>query len=222
MINFQTIKAAKHICIRTQSDSFANASAVYTYILTLHKKVSLVSSEPVDVKFSFLPWFDKKRDIVPSSADVVLDISCKTKELYDFFITNQIKINKKMATSLYASLLKEHKCFGKRDTDGIDFALASELISLDAEYKLCHEYLNARVGLYEFRLKAVLFKNFILTDDAKAVEVFISDDELKETGSKLSDVYPLLEEFFTLVHVKEVTLKKSDEENKILINLKEK
>ena len=196
--------------------------AIKPLFVLLASFVNSLSVNTIDIKFSFLPWFDKKRDIVPSSADVVLDISCKTKELYDFFITNQIKINKKMATSLYASLLKENNGFGKRSTDGIDFALASELILLDAEYKLCHEYLNARVGLYEFRLKAVLFKNFVLTDNAKAVEVFISDDELKRTGSKLSDVYPLLEEFFTLVHVKEVTLKKSDEENKILINLKEK
>jgi len=222
MINIQTIKEAKHICIKTQSDSFSNASALYTYILTLHKKVSLVSSESIDTKFSFLPWFDKVREMTPSSADVILDVNSKTKELYDFFAINDIKINKKMATSLYASLLMEYNNFHKRDTNETVFTLASELITLNAEYKLCREYLNNRVGLYEFRLKSILFKNFILTDNARAVEVFICNDDLRQTGAILSDVYPLLEEFFTLVHVKEVTLKKSDEKNKILINLKEK
>ena len=221
MINIKTIEESKHICIISKSSSFANASALYTYLLTLHKKVSISSLESVDIKFAFLPWFDKIRDIVPSSADSVIEADSDAKSLYDFFISNDIKINKKMATSLYSSLLSEYKSFQKNDTDGAVFSVASKLIELGAEYKLCHEYLNNRVPLQEFRLKAILFKNFVLTNSASSVEVFISDDELESSGSQLKDVYPLLEEFLTLVNVTQVTLIKSDEENKVLINLKE-
>ena len=220
-MNIETIKAAKHICIKTQGDSFAMASSLYTYVLTLHKKVSIVSFEDVDVKFSHLSWFDKLRAIVPSSADTILEINFNTQKLYDFFKINSIKINKKMATSLYTSLLVEHKNFQKNDVNGMVFALASELIELGADYKLSNEYLNRRVGLSMFRLRAILFKNFLLTKDATSVEVFISDDELHSSGASLNDVYPILEEFFTLVNVTEVTLLKSDESNKILTNLKE-
>jgi len=221
MIKLETILKAKHICIETKSDSFTLASALYTYILTLHKKVSIVSVDEVDINLSFLPWFEKLRSITPSSADAIVEIDFNVQELYQFFKINSIKINKKMATSLYASLLREHRSFQKSDVDGMVFALAKELIELGAEYQLCYISLNRRVGLYEFRLKAVLFNNFVLTKNASCVEVTISDNELQLTGAKLSDVYLILEEFFTLQNVQEVILIKSDEEDKILINLKE-
>jgi len=221
MINIIKINEAKHICVKIQTDSFANASALYTYVLTLHKKVSMVSSSEIDMKFSFLPWFSKVRTTVPSSADLILEVTSDASELYTYFKTNSIKINKKMATSLYASLFNEYNGFKKKSVNGMVFALASELIALDAEYKLCHEYLSRRVGLCEFRLKAILYDNFVLTNNGTSVEVSVSEEELKSVSATIENIYPLLEEFFTLVNVKEVTLRKSDEADKILINLKE-
>jgi phosphoesterase RecJ-like protein len=221
-MNIEKINETKHICISTNSNSFAYASTIYTYILTLHKKVSIVSSDVVVEKFAFLPWFDKVRRVVPSSAELIIESDFKTQELYDFFVINKIKINKKMATALYTTLLLENKNFQNIDDNGIVFAQAKELIELGAEHRKCHEYLYNRTGLNILRLKSILFKNFILKRSATEVEVTICDDELQVVGARISDVYPLLEEFFTLVNVNEVTLIKSDEENKILINLKEK
>jgi phosphoesterase RecJ-like protein len=221
-MNFEVINKSDHICIKTDSSSFANASALYTYILTLHKKVSMVSEESVDMKFSYLPWFDKIRDIIPSSADVIIKSNSDTKSLYEFFILKDIKINKKMATALYSSLLVEHKSFQKSTVDSSVFLLASRLIDLGAEDKKAYEYLNNRVGLNIFRLREILLKNFLLTEDGTHAKISISDKELHSSGSDISDVYPLLDDFLTLVNVKKVTLMKSDQENNIITNIKEK
>jgi len=221
-MNIEKITTAKHICIKTDNLSFPNASAFYTYCLTLHKKVSIISIDKIDNKFFYLPWFDKVREVVPSSADMSIDIKSNTSDLFDFFKMNQIKINTKMATSLYSSLLSEYKNFQTKEVDGIVFALASELINLGAEHKLAYDCLTQRIGLNEFRLKAILFKNFILTKDATNADIYISDVELKSTGSIIDDVYPILEVFLTLINVSEVRLLKSDEDNKLVMNIKEK
>jgi phosphoesterase RecJ-like protein len=75
------IQSAKHIVviahINPDADSFGSASAMYTYLLTLHKKVSLVcASKNMNPKLSFIPWFDKTRDILPSSADLAICLDC--------------------------------------------------------------------------------------------------------------------------------------------------
>lgn len=220
-MNIKNIDEAKHILIKTDNESFANASALYSYVLTLHKKVSIVSSEALDVNLDFLPWYDKVRLSSPSSADLSIEAVSDTQTLLDFFKTNEIKINQKMATALYASLLIEFDYFKSSECNGMVFAAAKELIELKAEYKLCRENLLKRVPLSLFRLKALLFKNMLLVKDASCVEVFISDDELKSAGCVLSDVNSILDEILTLVNVKEVTLFKSDENNKIIKNMKE-
>ena len=53
---FKKIDAAKHIEIIVEAENLFVGSALYSYILTLHKKVSLVCKEErIDHKFSFLP-----------------------------------------------------------------------------------------------------------------------------------------------------------------------
>ena len=107
MISLEAIDKAKHIVILVSNDSFADASALYTYILRLHKKVSIVSEvQAIDSKFSFLPWFDKLRNIIPSSADLVIDFDLETESLFNLFKSHNITINIKMATALYAGLLQ--------------------------------------------------------------------------------------------------------------------
>ena len=111
IIDLENINSAKHIVITTDNAAFANASALYSYILTLHKKVSLHNSEALESRFSFLAWFDKSRIKMPTSGDEVITMSSGTRELYEFFVSNKIKINAKMATALYAGLLQEFDAF---------------------------------------------------------------------------------------------------------------
>ncbi len=75
------INSAKHIVVMAHlnpdADSLGSASAVYTYLLTLHKKVSFYcASKSIDKKLSFLPWFNKIRDTFPLSVDLAISLDC--------------------------------------------------------------------------------------------------------------------------------------------------
>ncbi|MEA2073804.1 MAG: hypothetical protein U9O86_09490 [Campylobacterota bacterium] len=220
-IPIEEIDKVSHVLIVVDNNSFALGSALYTYVLTLHKKVSLSSKETLESNLSFLPWFDKVRATSSTSADLVIELGCDVKLFFDSLKEQKIKINKKMATALYTALLMKYNNFKSDDSDGIVFAIASELIALGAEYKVCREYLQRKVPLSAIRLRATMYKSLLLKDDATKAELFICDEELKASGASINDAREVLEDILTLVNVKEVTLYKSDEKNKILETLKE-
>lgn len=216
MLPIQDIQTAQHIAVIAKNKSFANASAIYSYLLTQHKKVSLVRAEKIHTNLSFLPWFEKLKDTMPTSVDMSIDVSSETLEYFDFFQKNSQKINKKMATALYAGLLNRYENFTTDESDGTIFALARELIELGAEHKSCNKNIIHSVGLSVFRLKALLFAKMILVDEARELRVFICDEDLKKSGASLEDAESIIKELLSMVHVRRVVLIKSDEKNKIL------
>ena len=221
MIAFNDIDNAKYIVIRTDANSFANANALYSYILSKHKKVSLVVTEVIDTKFSFLPWYAKKRETLPASADLIIEVQPDTIALFDRVKKNDIAINQKMATSLFAGLLEFTEGFSNDRCDGTAFAVASQLIELKAEYLTCKEFLQKRESLALFRLKSLMYKNMVQSSNGQVVHLYITDEDLKSTGARLKDVDKIQKEVLTMVHVKEVRLYKSDDNNKILKSIKE-
>jgi phosphoesterase RecJ-like protein len=213
----QDIDKAKHIVIEFDFSLIFSASALYTHILRLHKKVSLVCiSEDKDNKLSFLPWFEKIKYTKVLSADLTISLDVNATQLYEMFKENEIKLNQKMATALYAGLLQETNGFKNSTLSGTTFAFVKELIDYGAEFKMCHEKILKSTTLNLLRLKAVLLKNMQLQKNATLAVLYISDDILKATGSKEKDAYMIMNEVICLPHVKEVSLLKLDEKNKVL------
>ena len=213
MISLADIDKAKHIAILTSGDSFADASALYTYVLRLHKKVSIVNeSQDIGSEFSFLSWFDKLRAVVPSSADLVVDMDLEKESLCSLFKSQNITINKKMATSLYAGLLKRFDGFLESSVDGTTFAFVSELIKQGADYKLCNKFIMKRVSLSTLRLKALMLANMILINDAKATLFCLSDNDLNSSGATLSEAYEIIREGLHLPYVEMAILISSENE----------
>jgi phosphoesterase RecJ-like protein len=75
------IDEAKHIVviahINPDADSLGSASAFYTHLLRLHKKVSFYcATENIDRKYLCIPWCDKIRSSFPSSADLAFSFDC--------------------------------------------------------------------------------------------------------------------------------------------------
>ena len=221
-IDLQKIENSSHILLLADSGSFFNASVLYTYLLILHKKVSLQTKEELPKKFSFAPWFEKVRLLAKSNAEYIVEVNDNTQKLYTFFVENEIKINQKMATSLYAGMLEQFKIFSSLECDGMVFATVSQLIGLGAEHKKCKDYLLYAQPLSFLRLKSLLLGTLSLKEDANVAELFLSDKQLRESGAKLEDAYLLMDEALRLIHVKEVRLIKSDENSKILKILKER
>jgi len=216
IVDIDKIQSAKHIVLVTDSSCFANASAIYSYILTLHKKVSLHQTKPLAKKLSFVPWFENARERVASNADMIIEVKPDSKELFEFFLSHEIKVNVKMATALYCGILLEYDFFKSSACDGTIFAVSSQLITLGADYKLAREYLLNSVPLSMLRLKAIIFGTLVLTDNAKVAQVYVSDKDLKSSGASLEDAYSIMSEVLHGVHVTKVILFKSDENNKIL------
>ena len=217
MLEINKILEASHILITTDNSSFANANALYSYVLTLHKKVSMQYIENIDTNLSFLPWFEKARSSKAVSAEYTLTASADSKALFVFFKENNIKINSKMATSLYTGLLKRYDSFSSDDCDGTIFAISSELIALNAEYLLANQYMRKRVPLSYFRLKALLFKSMLLVESATVAELYVSELELQESGASMKDVYLLMKEPLNLVNVSKVMLYEYDKNKRTLI-----
>jgi len=81
----QRIKKAKHIVViahkHPDADSLGSASAFYTYILQLHKKVSFYCvTKNINNKLKFLPWVKNIRDSFPASADLAISFDCGAYE----------------------------------------------------------------------------------------------------------------------------------------------
>ena len=216
MTDLTEIDSFSHIVLLCDADSFANASAIYSYILTKHKKVSIVCETAIAKKYSFLPWFDKLRTKVPTSADCTIVVDDDILFLYDFFQKSSVKINKKMATALYGALLEKYDYFTSSECSGIVFATASQLIELNAAYQECVKYLQYNQPLAYFRLQSILYNNMLLTQNATVAILFVCEEDFKESGASMEDAYVIMNDVLKMAHIQEVQLIQKDENNKIL------
>lgn len=215
------IVEANHIVIYADIKNIAGASALYTHIIRLHKKVSLVCKEKdcnkeFNKKYSFLPWFDKIKQITPASADYIIELDNSCVSLYDFFQKSSMKINAKMATALYAGLLEESEGFSNNIVNGTIFAMAKELIECGAEYKKCNKFILNTTTLSFLRLKSKMFNEMLLENEAKAVIFSINRDILKATGTKLKDCDEILKESLKLPTVEIAVLLDLENKNEVI------
>ncbi len=79
------IQNAEHIVlishVNPDADSLGSSSAMYTFLLQNHKKVSwFCKTQEINQKFSFLPWFEKIKSTFPLSADLAISFDCASKE----------------------------------------------------------------------------------------------------------------------------------------------
>ncbi|OHE07064.1 MAG: hypothetical protein A2513_09365 [Sulfurimonas sp. RIFOXYD12_FULL_33_39] len=242
------IDKAKHIVvishINPDADSIGGASAMYSFLLQNHKKVSwFCKTQYIEKKLSFIPWFEKIKTSFPSSADLAISLDCADKKrlgieiecelinidhhesndnygdvnliqtnfisttqvVYEFFKANSVKINKKMATALYAGLLEDSDMFLSQNVDGTTFALAKELIENGADFQLCNKNIAKSISLAALRLKAIMLKNIFLECDARVAIFCVSDEDMKSSGALENDCKAALEEALYLPYV-EVSL----------------
>ncbi len=211
------IDNAKYVMIVADAKNLPSASALYTHILRLHKKVSLVcESKYINHKISFLPWFEKIKSVKTTSADLVIELDCSSVELFNLFKNNDIKINKKIATALYGGLLQESNGFLNPEVNGTFFAIAEELIKCEADYKTCNNFIMQRTTLCALRLKARMLECMTLHNSAKAAVFCICDDDLKSTGATIYDCDEVLREALMLPYVELSILLNSDKEYEVL------
>ncbi|MFA6197134.1 MAG: DHH family phosphoesterase [Sulfurimonas sp.] len=257
------IESAKHVVVishvNPDADSLGGASAVYTHLLRLHKKVSwFCATKNISQKFLFLPWSQNIRDTFPSSADLAISLGCgsldrlgvaiecdlinidhhegnaeygkynlvdlkcisTTEVLYKLFKENNINLNSKMATAIYAGLLDNSKGFLDERCDGTIFALAKELIDFGADYKLCNRFIMQYQTLGVFRLKAIMHKNMQLFSDARVAVFCVNYEDMIASGAVESDCENTLEEALWLPNVEVSLLLKQNSDLSIKCSLR--
>lgn len=170
------IDSAKHIVviahINPNGDSLGSASAMYTYLLTLHKKVSFFCvTKIINPKFSFLPWMQKIRNSFPTSADLAIALDCVSmSELGTDIKCDIINIDYHPSNSKYAQ-------FNLVDTDSI--STSQTLCNLFLEN---HIFINKKMAtsLYSGLLDS---SNGFMSDTMNST-VFSISSMLIESGAE--------------------------------------
>ena len=197
----------KHIVIVLQDnpsvDALACGNALYSYFLSLHKKVSFYCADfDFDVNFNFLPWIDKLKKSYPFSSDYKIQAN-SSLELFKYFSSENIKLNSKMSTSLYAGILDATNAFSKH-IDGTVFAAVEVLIKNGADTKICNDNLINYQSLATLRLKGILLNKIKLENDATLAIFELEDKDLISSGAKIKDAYSVITEALGLPTVKNV------------------
>ncbi|DAB38999.1 MAG: hypothetical protein A2023_07000 [Sulfuricurvum sp. GWF2_44_89] len=117
-----------------------------------------------------------------------------TEVVYDYFVANGIKINGKIALSLYAGLLDDSKCFSAPECSTKTFAMAQGLLELGADHAMCMEWLYRRRSLASLRIRGILLKQMKLLADARLAVFEVSLPLLEESGASVSECKSVLDE----------------------------
>ncbi len=206
----ETLLNADHCTLVVDDTTLPLGSALYTWLLMHHKKVSLVATKKPSRKYGALPWIDKVRYEVKKSSDLVHELRCNVQELHQFFIQNNAKINAKIATALCYGYIIEYNFFTSNKTDGIIFASIAQLIDQGADFHLCKRDLVMSRSLASVRLQGYLFQTMMQKNNGTQICLYVTDELLELSGATLDDCDAIMEECLKIVHVQEVVLYKND------------
>ncbi len=223
-MNFECAKkliaTAKSITVvaheNPDADTLGSCSALYTYLLQLHKKVHFVcKTETISKRYSVIPWVEKIKRTLPPSTELIivcdaarqercvvpLDRPCinfdhhgsntgfcdcnivdpsalsTTLVVYDFLCATKAKINKKIATAVYAGLLEDTRRFSTIDKEGRVFASAQQLIAYGAEHENVVNRLQKYSTLSQLRLQGMMLQEMRLVKDGR-IALFRVDKEM--------------------------------------------
>lgn len=259
----ELIHSARHIVLiahkNPDADSLGSASAFYSFLLRLQKKVTFFcASAELSPNLAFLPWFDKVTNRFPDDADCMISFDCgsygrlgiekelplvnfdhhvsndlfgsvniidtsaisTTESVYDFFVANGIKINGKMALSLYAGLLDDSRCFSAPGCNAKTFATAHALIEAGADHAVCVEWLYRRRSLASLRVRGLLWKQMQLFLDGRLAFFDVRLSDMQETGATVSECKKVLEEALGMRSVQVAMMQIEHPEGGIKISLR--
>ena len=145
-----------------------------------------------------------------------------TQVLYDFFQNNDIKLNAKMATCLFAGLIDDSQNFTTDKTNERAFLMAADLIKSGADNALCIKELFKSRSLASIRLKAKMLESAQLSCSGKLVSTLVPRSFFEETGAYEVDCEEALHETLELVNVEVSFMLRFTKQNRIKGSLRSK
>lgn len=161
-----------------------------------HKRVSWQSRVALDVRFAYIPWSSEAKSSFAKSSDLIIcfdgeDIDEAVESLYintnnlagimyNFFLSNGIKINKKIATAFYIALIDSYEGFLSNRVDNIVLSMARELIGFGADHKEIVENIFYVNSLAKLRLESRIVDEFCIDSSRGIAYVELKKDMLYE------------------------------------------
>ena len=142
--------------------------------------------------------------------------------LYDFFKNNDITINAKMATCLFAGLVDDSQNFTTAKTDARAFLMAADLIQSGADNALCVQELFKSRSLASIRMKAKMLSGARLHCSGKLVSTLVERSFFEETGAYEVDCEEGLHESLGLVSVEVACMLRYTKDGRIKGSLRSK
>lgn len=142
--------------------------------------------------------------------------------LYDFFKSNDIKINAKMATCLFSGLVDDSQNFTTAKTDARAFLMAADLIQSGADNALCVQELFKNRSLASVRMKAKMLSEARLHCSGKLVSTLVERSFFEETGAYEVDCEEGLHESLDLVSVEVAFMLRYTKDGRIKGSLRSK
>jgi phosphoesterase RecJ-like protein len=145
-----------------------------------------------------------------------------TKVVYDIFQKLQVKINKKMATALYAGLVEDSECFTSSMVDGMVFAFAQALVEDGANHQEVMQYLQKYSTLSHQRLLGKMLLEMELLANATIAVHKVPFSLLASYGADLKDCEEALENSMKLPTVTTAILVVEKENGDFKVSLRSK
>jgi len=129
----------------------------------------------------------------------IIEVEVSTTAVLYKLLKSGFEINKSVAEALYAGLLTDSQNFTTTLVDKNTFKMASELLEYDLEPSFIAQMINRRQSLAHTRLIARAIDSLRLYKDGKIALMSISQEDLKATGAKISDVDGIIDFGISLV-----------------------
>lgn len=126
------------------------------------------------------------------------DAMSTSQVLYDWFVTESVKINGKMANALYAGLIDDTGCFSDPHCTSSTFMMAHSLVQLGADHVECVNALFNSYSLASFRLKGEMSRRMKLLADGRVALFEVDQALLESTGARLRDCKAVVDEALSL------------------------
>ncbi len=121
-----------------------------------------------------------------------------TQVVYEWFVTNTIKINGKMANALYAGLLDDTSCFSDPQCSPSTFMMAHSLLQLGADHSQCVQALFNSRSLASLRLKSKMLGEMKILHDGRVALFEVNQALLETTGALLRDCKEVIDSALSL------------------------
>jgi bifunctional oligoribonuclease and PAP phosphatase NrnA len=143
-----------------------------------------------------------------------------TAILMHWFEEEQIRINAKMATALYAGIAEDTLAFMSKRTDSRVFEMAARLCAAGADTNGVNHALFKHRPLSALRLKSLIFGQLELLSDARIVLMKVTQEMMERTGAEAQACDSALQEALGLPTIRVALMLRERKDGSIKVTLR--